>query len=354
MGFSHQGQKAGDNAQQIQAGTIIINNGISEERVRAIFSEMQERAIQEYTQDAYEKANERIQELEKALAPLVERNEENLSFFADPAFQIALKKAQISAAKTDSKDDYDLLAELLDEHIKFKNSRIDKVAVEKAIEVVSDIDNNALCALTLVCAIMSYKPTSGSIKKGINIIDNLYKKLTYMNLPEGKEWLYHLDISDVMRVSGFGTMKKYTDYIIECLDGYVCTGIDKNSGDYEKAIKILNDAKIHPSILVDHELMDNYVRLSVRSKYQIDTFITEEYRKNSLKSIFDLYSKDNNILNNVKNEFVKYIMSFKNITLVQEWWDKIPSSFDITRVGYILAQTNIQRIDAALPKLNLS
>lgn len=40
MENSKQIQKAGENSQQIQAQTMIVNQGISEERVRIIFSEM--------------------------------------------------------------------------------------------------------------------------------------------------------------------------------------------------------------------------------------------------------------------------------------------------------------------------
>lgn len=40
MEITNQIQKAGDYSQQIQAGTVIIQNGISEERARAIYLEM--------------------------------------------------------------------------------------------------------------------------------------------------------------------------------------------------------------------------------------------------------------------------------------------------------------------------
>lgn len=99
MDLNNQSQKAGDNAQQFQGGTIIVNNGITEERVRAVVSEMQALARKEYAEIACQVANDRMQEFEKSLEAIIKRNEEDLSFFADPSFQIALKKAQISSAK---------------------------------------------------------------------------------------------------------------------------------------------------------------------------------------------------------------------------------------------------------------
>ena len=45
-------QKAGDNANQVQANTVYILNGISEERVREICSEIALQAIKENSHEA--------------------------------------------------------------------------------------------------------------------------------------------------------------------------------------------------------------------------------------------------------------------------------------------------------------
>ena len=54
MGSDNQTQKAGDNSQQNQAKTMIVNNynGISEERARDIFMEMSKRVISENANEA--------------------------------------------------------------------------------------------------------------------------------------------------------------------------------------------------------------------------------------------------------------------------------------------------------------
>ena len=60
MDVNKQSQQAGEGSQLVQAGTIVINQGVSEERVRTVFNEMVPRALEEYTKEAYAKANERI------------------------------------------------------------------------------------------------------------------------------------------------------------------------------------------------------------------------------------------------------------------------------------------------------
>ena len=117
MESSKQIQKAGENSQQYQASTIIINQGVTEERVRAIFSEMIPTALQAYTSDAYALANQRIGKLEDNVWPKLDKVDGLLQAFADPAFQILLRKAQQAAAATEREDDYALLSELLVCHV---------------------------------------------------------------------------------------------------------------------------------------------------------------------------------------------------------------------------------------------
>ena len=54
-------QKAGDYSQQIQAGTVIINQGIDEKRAREIYKEEFEIARRDFTQEAIDCAIQRAQ-----------------------------------------------------------------------------------------------------------------------------------------------------------------------------------------------------------------------------------------------------------------------------------------------------
>ena len=100
MDVNKQSQQAGEGSQLVQAGTIVINQGVSEERVRTVFNEMVPRALEEYTKEAYAKANERITNWENSVLPRVNEVKGMLEAFADPAFQQVLRKAQQSAAVT--------------------------------------------------------------------------------------------------------------------------------------------------------------------------------------------------------------------------------------------------------------
>ena len=189
MGNDKQIQKAGENSQQIQAQTVIVNQGISEERVRTIFSEMLPYALQEYTCDAYAEASQRIGKLESNILPKLDKVGGLLQAFADPAFQILLRKAQQVSAATEREEDYALLSELLVCHVQKGADRKNRTGINRAIEIVDQIDNDALCALTVAHSVTRYLPTVGGCLEGLCALDTLFAKLMYQALPAGAGWL---------------------------------------------------------------------------------------------------------------------------------------------------------------------
>jgi len=347
MGFSHQGQKAGDNAQQIQAGTIIINNGISEERARAVITEMQAQARQEYTELACQIIDARMKDFEESLAHMIKKNEEDLSFFAEPSFQIALKKAQISAAKTNSKDDYNLLAELLDDHVKSKEDRKQKSAINKALEIIGEVDNQALCALTIFSLLQRLMVTTQSQNISLKTMDNLFEKLLYIDLPTGLSWQDHLDILGAVRISTIWGQTKFVDYFSNMYKGYVCIGIKNNSISFFEAIRILNNANIDKSLLVKNNLLDGYVRIDTPSLGAVEYQGFPNIQVEAFKKVFSLYENNTALIEKVKTAFETELLEFENIQKVKVWWDSMAYSINITSVGNVLATANLERITSS-------
>lgn len=357
-----QKQVAGENSKQIQMGTVIFNQGISEERVRNIFSEMIPQAISNYSQEAYEIANKRIQEFESIIVPKILEADEMMSAFSEPAFQMLLRKAQQTAAITDRLNDYSLLAELIMCHVKKGDDRKNRIGITKAVEIVDDIDNDALCALTVAFAIQKFCTTVGDICEGLQVLNRLYEKIIYMPLPQGKEWLDHLDILGAVRINSFGHLKSFKEYYSLVLNGYVCVGISTISEEYHDAIKELAAVDIDNSILVNNELLDGYVRLNISCKSAIKNLqmnqngISRPINLSEVKvleEIWDLYSKDGDLLKNVQDSFICLWDSFDALKQLRLWWESIPTSFDITKVGEVLAYTNAKRCDPGLPDLLL-
>ena len=365
MESSKQIQKAGDNSHQLQMSNSTINIGITEKRAREIFTEMNAIARQSYTQDAYELAIKRVGMFEELLMHKVEQVNEMLDAFKDPSFQLLLVEAQKRAAVSDRESDFELLTELLAHRIERKDDRKTKASISKAVEIVDQIDDDALCGLTMVYAITSWCAETSDISEGLNIMNHFLSSICYRSLPTGHDWIYHLDILDAVRTSSIGTFKKFKEYYTAVFEGYACTGIQIGSENYAKALKILKEANLSPTILVPHELNDGYVRLNVRDKssianlqlnYVIQDTIVEKRKVTSqevdtLYKIWDLYSNDSNLIEQVKNTFMAKWDSFDTLRQVHMWWEDIPRNFIITPIGKVLAYANAQRYEKNIPDI---
>lgn len=353
MDVNKQSQNAGDYSQQVQAGTINIYNGITEQRAREIYSEMSKKAIADNTSEAYEIANQRVDKFENQLIPRIQQIEDTFSSFSDPAFQVLLRKAQLTAACTDREGDYKLLSELLVHRVKNKTNVKKKASITKAVEIIDQIDDDALIALTVFHVIEQFVPTSWNIDEGLNLLDDLYSKLDLDNLPHNFLWMDNLSILGAINTTPFAELKKYEVLLSEKLSGYVCIGIKKESNDYYKAKELLKEHSISESILIENELVPEYLRLAVSSKNSIDNInVLNAQQKDCLRRIFDMYNNDPIIILHAVQIFGEKLDRFPSIKKAKLWWNAINGSICVTSVGRVIAHTNVKSIDNSLPDLD--
>ncbi|WP_019986376.1 LPO_1073/Vpar_1526 family protein [Rudanella lutea] len=367
--FSKQIQESGDNSQQLQANNMIVNIGIDEKRAREIYQEMNLQLRKDYTQEALEIANLRVTEFENRLLPKMEAVEGALEAFADPSFQLLLVEAQKTAASTERTADYDLLSELLIHRFQKGDNRVTRAGISRAVEIVDKISDDALLGLTVLHSVNYFLPASGIIHQGLSTLNDLFGKLFYSDLPVGIEWLDHLDILDAIRVSNFSSLKKLEEYYPEMLSGYIDTGIEKNSDNYNEAIELLRSNGLPQDILIDHELNGNYVRIKLSNIDQIDSLILHHKIFNNgrisftqiplthaqkivVKSVYDLYEENASIRQQNVNKFMEEWNKQPNLNKLREWWDSINAGIQLTSVGKVLAHSNAQRCDKNLPSLN--
>lgn len=371
VGSDKQIQKAGENSQQIQAGAINITNvmGIDEKRAREIFNEMYIIARRDFSRDAYECANERVAQFEESLMPKIMQIDGALEKFADPSFQFLITEAHKTAAATERVADYDLLSELLVHRIqKGEKNRKVRAGIARAVEIVDQIDDDALCALTVSHTVAGLFPIANSVKEGLDILEDTFSKLIYTELPKGREWLDHLEILDAVRLPSFGNFKKIEQFYSEQVDGYTCIGIAKGTDKYNNAVSLLEKSQLPNTFLVDHELLDGYVRLPVSSKTFVNSlgiinrktingqlkekhFELSKEQKDVLMNIYDLYDDDGELKNKVIERFMDEWKKRKALASLCEWWDSIPILFEITAVGDVLAHSNAQRCDKSIPPM---
>lgn len=362
-------QNAGDNAQQLQANNMVINIGIDEKRAREIYEEMNLQLKRNYTEEALKIANLRVAEFENRLMPKMESVEGALGAFADPGFQLLLVEAQKSAAATERPADYDLLSELLIHRFQKGNNRISRAGIRRAVEIVGEISDEALLALTVSHGITHFIPISGNIYQGLNVLNDLFGKILYSKLPKSSEWLDHLDILDAVRINSFGNLKTIQQYYAEVLHGYIDVGIEKNSENYNKAIEIMNNNGIPHNLLVENVINDCFYTICLVNKEQLDSILIEkrvlqnnqeslissplsEAQKIAIYQIYELYKTDDSVKNENIKKFMEAWDNRPNLKSIRDWWDNIGTSFQLTSVGKVLAHSNAQRCDNSLPPLN--
>ena len=365
MADNKQTQKAGDNSQQIQAGTI--NNyyyNIDEKQVREWCDASAKKAMQEYTAESHLLIDQRIKDFANVFIPRLEKVENGFQAFADPEFQLELRKAQISSACTDKEADYELLSELLIHRVKNNDNRRVKASITKAVEIVDKIDDDSLTSLTVVYSILQLFPLSGEIKNGFKTLDRLMNSVADTELPQDFKWISYLDILDVLRTTSFGKFKKLSVYYYDTLSGYTAVGIRKESEEYQKAKDILNEAKMNIGVLVDHELLDGYVRLPIPEKGNYQGMSLARIVPNTnivfpvkiekrdievLDRIWELYSNETDKKEILKTNFNNLWNQFCNLKKIETWWNSIPSSFTLTPIGEVLAHANAQRHNKDIP-----
>ena len=364
-----QSQSAGDNSQQLQANQMVVNIGIDEKRAREIYQEMNLQLRKDYSEEALKIANKRVFELENRLMPKMEKVDGAMEAFADPSFQLLLVEAQKTAAASERSADYDLLAELLIHRFKKGENRVTRAGINRAVKIVDEISDDSLLGLTISHCISSFIPMTGEINQGLDVLNNLFGKIFYEELPTGNNWLDHLEILDTIRISSFGSLKKIQQYYSEVLSGYIDTGIEINSQNHKDTIEILTKNGLPVTILVDHQLNSNFKRLNLSNRKQIDSLTLQRQvilgsqnllipeqltsqQKEALNSIFNLYKKDEPLKNENIQKFMLEWDKRDNLKKLRIWWDNIGTSFDITSVGKVLAHSNAQRCDNKLPALD--
>lgn len=367
--MSKQSQKGGDQSTNLQADQMVVHIGIDEKRAREVFQEMNLQLRNDYTQEAFEIANARVSEFEESLMPKMERVEGALEAFADPSFQLLLVDAQKTAASTERPADYDLLSELLVHRFEKGDNRIARAGISLAVEVVDKISDEALLGLTVAHAVTNFQPVAGDVDKGLDVLNDLFGKIIYGELPQGHEWLDHLDILNAVRISSFGSLKKVKQYYTESLSGYIDVGIERDSGDHARAIEILDSNHLPRGLLVVHSLNSSYLRIPVSDKAQIDFISLQKSvvqggslvvvpisltasQKEAINAIYDLYSQDGAVRQNNIDVFMEQWDKRPHLKIMKEWWDNIPSSLSITSAGKVLAHSNAQRCDKNLPPMN--
>ena len=355
---TNQEQKAGDNSSQYQQIGDNSNQTIIESQTNnvtimgpelpdvvtfttTVSTQVTAQALNLCTQVSKDICENKMELFESRWAPVIGQMENAVNHLIDPKFQFMIRDANISAVKSSREEDLDMLTQLLVCHLeKGRDMKID-AGINKAIKIVNEIDYDSLCGLTCVATILNIIPLAPKVNDGLQIMDELYSKLLYTELPKGESWIDHLEVLGTVGIRT-GKFRELKRILSDRYDGYVCIGIKEGSEEHDKAKEILIEYDNGLEYLVPNECLPGYLRIGCVQQNSIQS---------ELKPILDLYSKDGELLKQVQSDFMEKWDSYNNLKIIREWFEKIPLWFRITSVGYALAQTNAKRCYPQFPDL---
>lgn len=360
---TNSGQQAGDQSLLVKIDKVNINSDLIYKQCKDLIDEENKNAILNSRLVAENVASERLEQYENILLPKLVKAE-LLSCFSDPTMQFLFRTSQKAAVCSDRRCDYEMLSEMLIHRVENKENFTISAAIEKAINEVNNISEEALMVLTVIYSIITYIPNSFDVKEGLSALDELYGKiLENFALPTNFDWLNNLEVVNAIRIGNIGGSIRCEDYFIKKLNCYTVKGIKKGSNNYNKALKQLKENNLPTDILIENQLNSNYVMIPIKDKNSIDNIclriekkgIVEKVeltigQKEVLKQIMDLYELGSfNLL--LKRELSNY----RNIKKIIDWWNSnlLKISFSLTTVGKVLACTNARRIDSTLPVLKI-
>lgn len=355
-------QKAGDNASQIQAQTVIQNIGISEERVHDIVGAACDRAIKSCLMESRNAVEQRLGSFKDELYVIVGNQLQLFESLREPSCAATLGAAANAAARTNSVDDHQMLAELLVKRFESPSDRHVATGVTKAIEIVEFLTDEELAGLTTLHVARSFTPVSGNIKNGIESLAGLFDVLPLDHLPDGQDWIDDLDILGAVRFSSIASLVPFLDVQFKELDGYTVCGVKAGSDKETEALDKLSEVGLPANLLVEHELNPGYKRLPLRhinnfeglSLYSSSDPSASQTELNSdqikaFRYICNL-SKDNSCDEVIRGNLKKEMFRYPSLVTLINWRDSIRLALRLTSVGRCLASANARRLKPELPE----
>ena len=343
-----QRQKAGGGSRQVQVDTLNIFQGVTEDRAVAISREQASIVVRELTEEAREEAIRRIENLERKLT-LELADKDLLEAFADPAFQVLLRKTHLHAASTPEDVDHEMLSKLLVEHAKQPVKPV-RMVVSRAVEVIEQIDTVALAGLTAIFVISYSRVMHPDPKVGLRVIDGLLSKLfDDIKLPSVSDsaWVQRLALMDCINVHTGIPLIKWHGFLAQLMPGYLSAGVVPNNlPEFRNRLD-----GVLPGLseeLVPHAFRPKFFRINTTSSADFEDKISDsicDEKKFELKNILHDARVDR-VNSDATQNMLRYIgWELGSLDRTRYWWDSIESGISITPVGVAIAYSNTKRFD---------
>lgn len=339
-----QSQRAGSNSQQVQIFGNVNMAGVTEERAREISRESFRDLFAQYSQESQRVAFQRVEKLdEEYVKQLAEDG--LLEALADPAFQVTLRKAQLGAASTEREADYELLSGLLQDRAARPGSRHVRAGINRAVEIVDQLDDDALTGLSVFSVADTLYAAGNSIATTLDTMDRLLQQvMDGRDLPAGSEWLEHLEILDAVRIDPVQSFVKFDKFWSMKFSSWLSEGVVAGSEEDIRGQSLLEGLGT-PKLVIPHELKPGYNMFAADMAIH---FLRNPEKADLLEQALavgrDIYRTDQTD-DNLIPPFMDQVRQRPFQQELGEWWGTLTNHFSLTAVGKVLTRANVKNLD---------
>ena len=348
MSDGSQTQRAGSHSQQLQVFGTVNVTGVSEERAREISRENFREMYAQYSAESHAVASERVEKLdEKYIAQLAEDG--LLQALADPAFQVTLRKAQLGAVSSERESDYELLASLLQDRAARPENRPIRAGINRAVEIVDQLDDQALAGLTVFQTATGVGTTNARLDSSLDLMEQVLEQVMRgQQLPHGTDWLEHLEVLDAVRIEDVRSFLDFSTMWSDRHKSMLSVGIPAGSEEDLRGQAELTELTPYITV-VSHELKPGYNRFPTEyAEKVLELLKNDQLTPDEVEQVRtiarDTYGADQTDTNLIP-AFMAQVRSRPYLRAFEEWWGTLSVHFAVTSVGRVLARANARNLD---------
>ncbi|MFQ3324061.1 MAG: hypothetical protein ACI90U_001886 [Pseudomonadales bacterium] len=333
-----QKQESGDDSTNLQAQSIVVNQGISYSDAKDIALDVYKSNFLQLSQDAAQVARERAEEItDNFLDKLKNENEGAIESMNEPSMQAALYEAQKQYAKTGDKDLEGLLVDILVERASTPERNIHQIVLDESLTIAAKLTAEQMDALTINFLISR---TSNATLTNLAAIPTYLKTniLPFIsNLSKETSCYEHLEYVGCGSLMHMGGMNQVEQIYQVGYGGLFSKGFDK-----ERLEKEIENHADYPNLFTSCLHDNNLIQVSAVNV----SVINEVCEKNNIPD--PIKQKTTNLYNStlmspqeVKDYLIKVVPEVD--PLFELWSSTDLSKFKLTTVGIAIAQANFRR-----------
>lgn len=347
-------QSAGDNSQQLIVRGDLNQYGMSVNDVNAIVDLHVEKVVANYRLDSIKAIEEKVGKFERHLFQNL-GDKGLLEVVKKPSYQKDLFDAAVAIAGSDDDSGEAMLTELLIERAKVPDEQGLKIAIHKALQVISNLDNKSLNGLAGRFLISHLSSDNWFLDMHFQLFRNIKTSFDeHDGLPAGKVWQSNLDELDLLKFES--SIISHPTFVDLFAGGsakrFLVDGFPNEQ--LESSKKYIN--KINPKLLtyiIDHPLLDQHKLLAFKTKDEYDNILVELGFDPDDSAVFTLGQMNNfgstNIL--AKEKLESLIRSDPDLSPLSAWWNSLQTA-NFSMTGKLIAYLHGKTI-MSLPPFSL-